>query len=115
MLESDLVVMNEQLHRKLRHLGRAVFDAISESRDVSEALDGIRAEGYSLSMQLNCKKGDSAQPVEARVIDRVPKRLEDSSQRAVERMDPLFRLHGDDLSFLRSIGIDPTRRIRRRR
>ncbi len=108
--------MDDQLHRKLRNLGRAVFDAISESPDVSEALDGIRAEGYSLSMQLNCKKGDSERPVEARVVDRVPKSLEEASKRALERMDdPSFRIHGDDLSFLRSIGIDPTRRIRRRR
>ena len=29
--------------------------------------------------------------------------------------DPMFRIDGQDLTFLRSIGIDPTRRMRRRR
>ena len=29
--------------------------------------------------------------------------------------EPVFQIDGRDLSFLRSIGIDPTRRLRRRR
>ncbi len=29
--------------------------------------------------------------------------------------EPAFQIDGRDLSFLRSIGIDPTRRLRRRR
>lgn len=96
--------MDKKLQRKLRELGRAVFEAISESPDVSEALDLIRAEGYSLSMQLNCKKdGDGARPAEEEPVRALPAR------------DPIFRIDGQDLTFLRSIGIDPTRRMRRRR
>jgi len=34
---------------------------------------------------------------------------------AVPRGEPVFRIDGEDLGFLRSIGIDPTRRSRRRR
>ncbi|MES1210726.1 MAG: hypothetical protein ABUL63_00200, partial [Acidobacteriota bacterium] len=41
-----------------------------------------------------------------------------SSSRAASRTtssEPTFQINGKDLSFLRSIGIDPTRRLRRRR
>jgi hypothetical protein len=96
--------MNEKMQRKLRELGRAVFDAISESAEVSEALDLIRAEGYSLSMQLNCKKEPAEESVApAPAVPALPAR------------PPEFRIDGQDLTFLRSIGIDPTRRMRRRR
>ena len=106
------MAMDETLQRKLRDLGRAVFEAISESPDVSEAMDLIRAEGYSLSMQVNCKRGADKGGAGERPLSLLPSRLGESSNRA---LDPAFRIHGDDLSFLRSIGIDPTRRARRRR
>ena len=94
--------MDESMQRKLRDLGRAVFEAISESSEVSEALDLIRAEGYALSMQLNCKQ----EPTEA---------PEAPAARALPAAMPEFRIDGQDVTFLRSIGIDPTRRMRRRR
>lgn len=94
--------MDESMQRKLRDLGRAVFEAISESSEVSEALDLIRAEGYALSMQLNCKKEPTEDPEEPAV-------------RALPEAIPEFRIDGQDVTFLRSIGIDPTRRMRRRR
>ncbi len=95
--------MDEKLQRRLRELGRAVFEAISESDNVSEALDLIRAEGYSLSMQLNCKKEPADAPAVVKPV------------RALPAHEPSFRIDGQDLIFLRSIGIDPTRRMRRRR
>ena len=99
--------MDDKLQSKLRDLGRAVFEAIAESPDVSEALDLIRAEGYSLSMQLNCNKETPAeQSIEALAAISVP---------ALPEHDPTFRINGQDLTFLRSIGIDPTRRMHRRR
>lgn len=98
-----LMGMDDKLQRKLRELGRAVFEAISESSDVSEALDLIRAEGYSLSMQLNCKKEAAEEEVTPEPV------------RALPEHEPDFRIDGQDLTFLRSIGIDPTRRMRRRR
>lgn len=94
--------MDENLQRRLRDLGRAVFEAISESPDVNQALSQIRAHGYSLSMQLNCKK--ESEPDDS-----------DEAPRALPAGDPVFRIDGQDLTFLRSIGIDPTRRMRRRR
>ncbi len=96
--------MDENLQRRLRDLGRAVFEAISESPDVNQALSQIRAHGYTLSMQLNCKKESESEASEA-----------DSEPKALPAAEPVFRIDGQDLTFLRSIGIDPTRRMRRRR
>lgn len=92
--------MNDNLQRILKDLGRAVFEAISDSDDVNETVNKVRAEGYSLTMQLNCKR-DSADDE-----GKPPKPL---------RLEPSFKIDGEDLSFLQSIGIDPTRRRPRRR
>jgi hypothetical protein len=88
----------------LRDLRRALSEAISESSDVSRTLRRIREEGYSLYLLVDCKRDafgdDDPLPVAAR--------------RRGER-EPVFQINGTDLHFLRSIGIDPTRRTRRRR
>ena len=108
---SDESNMDKQLQLKLQELGRAVFEAIAESPDVSEALDLIRAEGYSLSMQLNCKKETSEDEA---LVDSI-EALATRPLPAVPDTDPSFGIDGQDLTFLRSIGIDPTQRMRRRR
>ena len=92
--------MNDNLQRILKDLGRAVFEAISDSDDVNETVSKVRAEGYSLTMQLNCTR-DAADGE-----GKPPK---------PERLEPSFKIDGEDLSFLQSIGIDPTRRRPRRR
>ena len=93
---------NENLQRLLRDLGQAVFEAMSDSDDVSDTVNKFRAEGYSLTMQLNCKKD--------------PERVAaGESVRTRADREPSFRIDGQDLSFLQSIGIDPTRRRPRRR
>ena len=103
--------MDDQLQGKLRELGRAVFEAISESPEVGEALDLIRAEGYSLSLQLNCKKESSDEESIEESIEALAAR----PVLALPEHDPMFRIDGQDLTFLRSIGIDATRKMRRRR
>jgi hypothetical protein len=92
--------MNDNLQRILKDLGKAVFEAISDSDDVNETVNKVRAEGYSLTMQLNCTR------------DSAPGKDELSEP---SRLEPTFKIDGQDLSFLQSIGIDPTRRRPRRR
>ncbi len=89
----------------LRDLGRALAVAITDSSDVTDALRQLHEEGYSLFILLDRRNTPDAReseqsPAEARV--------------AARRGEPVFRIHGGDLSFLRSIGIDPTRRVKRR-
>jgi hypothetical protein len=87
----------------LRDLRRALSEAISESSDVSRTLRRIREEGYSLYLLVDCKRD--------RECDE-PLALAPARHGSGE---PVFQINGTDLSFLRSIGIDPTRRLRRRR
>jgi hypothetical protein len=87
----------------LRDLRRALSEAISESSEVSRTLRKIREEGYSLYLLVDCKR--EANEPEA-LAPAIPKSASG---------EPLFQIDGRDLSFLKSIGIDPTRRLRRRR
>jgi len=87
----------------LRDLRRALSEAISESSEVSRTLRKIREEGYSLYLLVDCKREANE-----------PEQLPAPSPRTAAG-EPLFQIDGRDLSFLKSIGIDPTRRLRRRR
>jgi hypothetical protein len=88
----------------LRELRRALSEAISESTDVNRTLRKIREEGYSLYLLVDCKR-DAAE-LEPVTSGHVPR---------LSSGEPVFQIDIRDLSFLRSIGIDPTRRLRRRR
>lgn len=90
----------------LRELRRALSEAISESSEVSRTLKKIREEGYSLYLLVDCKReANDSDPITLHSPSRLPGAT----------TDPVFQIDGRDLSFLRSIGIDPTRRQRRRR
>jgi hypothetical protein len=94
----------------LRDLRRALSEAISESTEVNRTLRKIREEGYSLYLLVDCKRESNdpdAMPLGASI--RPPARSGHNGS------EPAFQIDGRDLSFLRSIGIDPTRRLRRRR
>ena len=89
----------------LRDLRRALSEAISESSEVSRSLRKIREEGYSLYLLVDCKRESEGEPLA----------IGAPAAGTVSRTDPAFQINMQDLSFLKSIGIDPTRRLRRRR
>ncbi len=76
--------------------------ALSESTDVNRSMNRIRQQGWSLYLVVDRKRKDET-----------PEAFELTSGQCTSR-DPVFRIDGRDLSFLKSIGIDPTRQIRRR-
>jgi hypothetical protein len=90
----------------LRDLRRALSEAISESSEVNRTLRKIREEGYSLYLLVDCKRDLNDPDQLSLTAPRLP---------ASSGSDPVFQIDGRDLQFLRSIGIDPTRRLRRRR
>ena len=94
--------MNAKLHQMLADLRRALYDAISESDDVHRSWKSLREEGYLLSLTVDCRRDDDEETPDP---DPVP----------ALTAAPTFRINGSDLSFLRSIGIDPTRRPRKKR
>jgi hypothetical protein len=102
--------LEDKIRQMLRDLGRALSDAIAESSDVNQALRRIQEEGYSLFIFLDRREREGANGDGA---DR--EGGSEAEAPARPRGEPVFRIHGGDLSFLRSIGIDPTRRVRSRR
>lgn len=86
----------------LSELRRALYEAISESTEVHQTWRQLREEGYSLSLMVDCKREDSE--AESTPVPSLP----DGGEA------PRFEINGEDLSFLRSIGIDPTRDSRHR-
>lgn len=97
------LALDARLRRLLQDLRGAITDALADSTDVSRSMDQIRDEGWSVYL----------------VIDR---KLEDETPEGIEltgdkesQVEPTFRINSTDLSFLKSVGIDPTRRVRRRR
>ncbi len=94
----------ERLRQVLRELSRAFAEAIAARPEAGEQLRLLREEGYSLFLVLDGARAEG----EEREAD-VPAPPARSTPGA-----PTFRIHGDDLVFLRSLGIDPTRRMRRR-
>lgn len=98
------MALDDKLHQMLRELRRALSEAISDSAEVNRTLRKIREEGYSLYLLVDCKRDISE--------------LEPLGFATAPRLtsgEPVFQIDIRDLSFLRSIGIDPTRRLRRRK
>ena len=97
------LALDSRLRRLLQDLWGAITGALADSIDVNRSMDQIRDEGWSVYL----------------VIDR---KLEDETPEGIEltggmesQVEPTFRINSKDLSFLKSLGIDPTRRVRRRR
>jgi hypothetical protein len=85
----------------LREIEEALLDALAESRDVHRTLWNLHRAGFTLRLSLDCDEAPRAEPA--------PRARRSGNEPAG------FRIDADDLRFLRSIGIDPTRKSRPRR
>lgn len=104
--------LNDDLREMLKELGQAINESISGSGRVHESIQRIRDEGYNLYMVLDAKvgvnRGDSVKGRRA-IGDAEPEDAGAAGNRAT------FRINVKDLRFLKSVGIDPTRKVRARR
>ncbi len=101
--------LNDHLREMLKELGQAINESISGSGRVHDSIQKIREEGYNLYMVLDAKVG-----VNRNGNGRAGAKGEESEDEARgERAS--FRINVKDLRFLRSVGIDPTRKVRARR
>jgi len=98
--------LNDHLREMLKELGQAINESISGSGRVHDSIQRIRDEGYNLYMVL-----DEARSGRRRLaaVSSDPVTEESSVERAA------FRINVKDLGFLKSVGIDPTRKVRSRR
>lgn len=96
--------MDDKIKQLLQDLGSAINESISESEDVNTHIQRIRDEGYDLyvvldaTIGLNKLGGTTDEEGEATPAEPV---------REVQ-----FRINVNDLAMLRSLGIDPTRKVR---
>jgi hypothetical protein len=100
-------LINERLQQMLSEFRRALYDAISDSSDVHRTWRQLRDEGYALFLLVDCKKADAVESAERGKLALAPDIPE------LPPAEPVFQMNGQDLSFLKSLGIDPTRRRRR--
>ncbi len=95
--------MDERIKQLLQELGTAINESISGSEDVNRHIQKIRDEGYDLYVVLDATIG-------------LNKQEPDGEEAAVVPADPpkevQFRINVNDLAMLRSLGIDPTRKVK---
>lgn len=88
-----------------------MIEAISDSSEINDSLRELQKAGYSLYLVVDCRRG-AAKRRRSESSRSTTAAAEVGSVRAA---DPTFRIDGNDLLFLRSIGIDPTRKSRAKR
>lgn len=93
--------MDDRIKQHLQDLGSAINDSVSGSEEVNRQIQRIRDEGYDVYVVLDATIGLN--------------RLDEASEEA-PAAPPLpevqFRINVNDLAMLRSLGIDPTRKVR---
>jgi hypothetical protein len=100
--------VDEKIKQLLQQLGSAINESISSSDEVNEQIQKIRDEGYNLYVVLDATIGLNRQGEED---DEMPAGAQPElivkSDKEVQ-----FRINVNDLALLRSLGIDPTRKVR---
>jgi hypothetical protein len=95
--------VDDRIKQLLQELGTAINESISGSEDVNQHIQRIRDEGYDLYVVLDATIGLNKQEAETAGEELVPVKPAKEVQ---------FRINVNDLSMLRSLGIDPTRKVR---
>ncbi|HUP50163.1 MAG TPA: hypothetical protein VNA04_15365 [Thermoanaerobaculia bacterium] len=104
--------MDDRIKQLLRDLGTAINESISGSDDVSRQIQRIRDEGYNLYVVLDATIGLNRNDGEAEEEPQTSTELALREEPRPELKDAQFRINVNDLSLLRSLGIDPTRKVK---
>jgi hypothetical protein len=96
------MAVDEKIKQLLRELGTAINESISGSDDVNKQIQRIRDEGYNLYVVLDATIGLNRQDE-----PEAPTEIVVKSDKEIQ-----FRININDLALLRSLGIDPTRKVR---
>ena len=103
--------LNEHLREMLKELGQAINESISGSGRVHDSIQRIRDEGYNLYMVLDAKVGVNRKAARASSRRRQTAVESDNGDGPAVNQ-AAFRINIKDLRFLKSVGIDPTRKVR---
>jgi hypothetical protein len=99
--------VDDKIKQLLQDLGTAINESISGSDDVNRHIQRIRDEGYDLYVVLDATIGLNKQDADGQ--DETSTSVATVSEPPKEVQ---FRINVNDLALLRSIGIDPTRKVR---
>lgn len=99
--------MDEKIKQLLRDLGTAINESISGSEDVNRHIQRIRDEGYNLYVVLDATIGLNKTDEEPSDLAVTPE-----TTPVTDSKDIHFRINVNDLALLRSLGIDPTRKVK---
>ena len=99
--------MDDKIKQLLRELGTAINESISSSDDVNRHIQRIRDEGYDLYVVLDATIGLNRHDSEEEPAAAPSTELVVKSDKEIQ-----FRINVNDLALLRSLGIDPTRKVR---
>jgi hypothetical protein len=105
--------VDDKLRQMIRDLGRLLSDAILESSEASDVVRRLREEGYCLYLLIGPDDEEADTPRGQLTLGAGA--ADGSENGGAQRNPPSFVIRGHDLAFLKSIGIDPTRSLRRRR
>ena len=96
--------MDEETKRLAEEVGTAINESISGSEEVNRHIQLIRDEGYDLYVVLDATIG----------LNRQDEETEDDAgaPAAPPIREVQFRINVNDLAMLRSLGIDPTRKVK---
>ena len=89
----------------------AINESISGSDDVNKQIQRIRDEGYNLYVVLDATIGLNKQDEEGEQQEK-PQPQPTAELVVANDKDVQFRININDLSLLRALGIDPTRKVR---
>ena len=95
--------LDARLQELLNVLRGALARALSDSTEASNAVREMRREGWSLYLVVDQREDEGSGAA-----------LEVTDKKAAGAA-PVFKIDGQDLTFLRSIGIDPTRSLRKKK
>jgi hypothetical protein len=95
--------VDDKIKQLLQDLGTAINESISGSDDVNQHIQRIRDEGYDLYVVLDATIGLNKQDADTE---------HDVPVAATPPREVQFRINVNDLSMLRSLGIDPTRKVK---
>jgi hypothetical protein len=106
--------LDERTRGLLRELGAALNQAVSSSERVHEILARMKSEGYEPYLVLDATVALDKRGRKTNAALPSIRRGSLHTQRQ-ETENAVFQINVKDLTFLRSVGIDPTRPIRARR
>lgn len=99
---------NPLIRQWLQDLGRAVAEAMAGSTEVTSTVHRIQEQGFSLYLVLDAKETEQQPRFDLTTSAGA------SPERPAEKPAD-FRLDGEDVAWLKELGIDATRTGKRRR